>query len=254
MSVPKLEWTPYRFWLVTEQSPNQFWDPRSDMGIRGSPFWFGDPQISLGIVVICIPKPIRGSPNQNGDPRIPISKWGSQNWFGDCSVTNQNWYGVHSNLGTNRFCPQIGTYWFGDPHTDSVTPQIDFQIEESQNWYEVHSDLETNISSPLFSHGQLCVDSGCEGRCHFPDKGGLHRTFRGEPLDISGLLLINGGNFGDGCEQQCLTSGNGGLHQDSVSIHLLATICWNCGILAIDGCGKGIVEMERWCCCAVIMG
>jgi hypothetical protein len=42
---------------------------------------------------------IGGSPNQNGDQYIPIPKRGSPNRFGDCSVTNQNRFGVCSNLG-----------------------------------------------------------------------------------------------------------------------------------------------------------
>jgi hypothetical protein len=74
--------------------------------VWGSPYWFGDPQTKTGIPEPkwgCksqrIPKPIWGSPNRNGDQYIPIPKRGSQNRFGDCSVTNQNRFGVRSNLG-----------------------------------------------------------------------------------------------------------------------------------------------------------
>jgi hypothetical protein len=97
--------------------------------VWGSPYWFGDPRTKTGIPEPkwgCesqrIPKPIRGSPNQNGDQYIPIPKWGSPNRFGECSVTNQKRFGVRFNLGTEGFCPQIGTalkmgtpYRNGDP-------------------------------------------------------------------------------------------------------------------------------------------
>jgi len=58
-SVPKLEQTPNRFWLVTGQSPNRFGDPCFGVGIWGSPFWFRDPQIGLGI--LCDSHPHFGS-------------------------------------------------------------------------------------------------------------------------------------------------------------------------------------------------
>jgi hypothetical protein len=74
--------------------------------VWGPPYRFGDPQTKTGIpgpIWGCesqrIPKPIRGSLNQSGDQYIPIPKRGSQNRFGDCSVTNQNRFGVRSNLG-----------------------------------------------------------------------------------------------------------------------------------------------------------
>jgi hypothetical protein len=67
--------------------------------VWGSPYQFGDPQTKTGIESQRIPKPIWGSPNQNGGQYIPMPKRGSQNRFGDCSVTNQNRFGVRSNLG-----------------------------------------------------------------------------------------------------------------------------------------------------------
>jgi hypothetical protein len=59
----------------------------------------GIPEPKWGCESQRIPKPIRGSPKRNGDQYIPIPKRGSQNLFGDCSVTNQNQFGVRSNLG-----------------------------------------------------------------------------------------------------------------------------------------------------------
>jgi hypothetical protein len=91
--------------------------------VWGSPNQNGDPQTEMGMRITRIPKPIRGSPNRNGDQDIPIPKWGSPNQYRDCSVTNPYQYGVHSDLGTDRTYPQIGTalkmgtpYWYGDPH------------------------------------------------------------------------------------------------------------------------------------------
>jgi len=105
-----------------------------------------------------IPIPKRVSPNQFGDQYIPITKRGSPNRFGDCSVMNQNRFGVRSNLGTDRTRPQIGTalktgtpYRNGDPHTDSGTTRIDFQMGESQNRYGVHYNLGTNKYIEEFS-------------------------------------------------------------------------------------------------------
>jgi len=53
------------------------------MGIQGSPFWFGDPRIGLGIDRRCIPVLVRGSPFWYEDSGIPVLVWGSPNWFGD---------------------------------------------------------------------------------------------------------------------------------------------------------------------------
>jgi hypothetical protein len=85
------------------------------MGIQGSPFWFGDPRIGLGkhlihipillwgslfwygdlgipVLVLGIPKSVRGYPNQFGDScnahphfgmGIPEPIWGSPNRYGD---------------------------------------------------------------------------------------------------------------------------------------------------------------------------
>ena len=104
-----------------------------------------------------IPKPIWGSPNRNGDQYIPIPKRGSQNRFGDFSVTNQNRFGVRSNLGTDRTRPQIGTalktgtpYRNGDPRIGLVRDLSIFQIGESQNRYGDHSNLGTNTYTIMF--------------------------------------------------------------------------------------------------------
>jgi len=50
------------------------------MGVQGSPFRFGDPQIGLGILATRIPILVWGSPFWFGDPQtnmgIPKLKWG----------------------------------------------------------------------------------------------------------------------------------------------------------------------------------
>ena len=99
--IPKVKWG-----CASNESP------QTNSGIpkpkRGSP----NPQTKMGIPKAKwesasqriaktnpgIPKPIWGSPNRNGYPF----------WFGDCSVTNQNRFGVRSNLGTMGTCPQFG--------------------------------------------------------------------------------------------------------------------------------------------------
>ena len=53
------------------------------MGIRGSQFWFGDPQIGLGIHLMHIPISLWGSPFWYGDSGIPVLVWVSPNRFGD---------------------------------------------------------------------------------------------------------------------------------------------------------------------------
>ena len=130
-------------------------NPQTDSGIpkpkRGSPNLHtktGIPEPIWG----CKPKPIWGSPNQNGDPRISIPKRGSPNQYGDCSVTNPYQYGDHSNLGTDRTYPQIGTglkmgtpYWYGDPHIGMGRDMSIFQIGESPYQYGAHSNLGTNM-------------------------------------------------------------------------------------------------------------
>jgi hypothetical protein len=121
----------------------------------------------MGMQITRIPKPIRGSPNrkgdqynpipklgspnQNGDQYIPIPIRGSPNQYGDCSVTNPYQYGVHSNLGTDRTYPQIGTalkmgtpYWYGDPHIGMGRDMSIFQIGESPYQYGAHSNLGTD--------------------------------------------------------------------------------------------------------------
>jgi hypothetical protein len=151
--------------------------------VWGSPYRFGDTQTKTGIPEPkwgCesqrIPKPIRGSPNQNGDQYIPIPKQGSQNRFGDCSVTKQNRFGVCSDLGLKGFVPKLERHskqgphiWNGDPHIETGTPRIGFQIGESQNRFGVHSNLGTNIY-PL----TLCLHFfhiGIRERCTGPTRG-----------------------------------------------------------------------------------
>jgi hypothetical protein len=98
-----------------KESPNQFGDPRTEMGINTSPYQNGDPRISLGIVqsltriglgFVPIWDFRVSSPNwngiQNGDP---ISERGSPYRNGD----SPNWF-------PNRGVPESvwGSFQFGD--------------------------------------------------------------------------------------------------------------------------------------------
>jgi len=76
---------------------------------------------------------------------------------------NQNWYGDHSNLGTDQTGPQIGTalktgtpYRNGDPRIGLVRDLSIFQIGESQNHYGDHSNLGTNMGVPAIPLYYFC--------------------------------------------------------------------------------------------------
>ena len=156
MLVPKLEWTPYWFWLVTEQSPNQFWDPHFDMGIWGSPFWFGDPWIGSGIHLMCILILVWGSPFWNGDLGIPVLVWGSQNRCGDCCDLHPQ---------TNLVIP-VWILGFGDPHFGLGIPKL---VWGSPNWLgdscNRHPWTDSRIPEPIWGspnrYGDPQTKMGC---------------------------------------------------------------------------------------------
>jgi hypothetical protein len=87
------------------------------MEIWGSPFWFGDPQIGLGIHLIYIPILVRGSPFWYGDSGIPVLVWGSPNRFGDS-------FDLHPHIGSGIPEPIRGSpNRFGDPQTKMGIPK-----------------------------------------------------------------------------------------------------------------------------------
>jgi hypothetical protein len=94
------------------------------MGIRGSPFWFGDPQIGLGIHLI----------------QIPISLWGSPFWYGDS-------FDLHPHIGLGI---PVLVWRFGYPRFGLGIPE---PILGSPNRYgdscNVHPHFGMGITEPI---------------------------------------------------------------------------------------------------------
>jgi len=100
------------------------------MEIRGSPFWFGNPQIGLGIYLIQIPILVRGSPFWYGDSGIPVLVWESPNHFGDS-------FDLHPHIGSGI---PILVRRFGDPRFGLGIPKsvwgfICILVRGSPFWY-----------------------------------------------------------------------------------------------------------------------
>jgi hypothetical protein len=92
------------------------------MGIWGSPFWFGYPQIGSGIHLTRIPILVWGSPFWYGDSGIPVLVWGSPNRFGDPRIGS----GI---LATRIPEPIWGSpNLFRDPQTDMGIPKLKWGI------------------------------------------------------------------------------------------------------------------------------
>jgi len=115
--IPKPKWG-----CVSDETPNRFGDPQTKTGIPDSSYQYRDPRTEMGIPESCSvtnQKQFGVHSNLETDqtrPQIGTGlKTGTPYWFGDPRTNlgrdlsnfriwgSPNKFGVHSNLGTNRY-------------------------------------------------------------------------------------------------------------------------------------------------------